>query len=573
MPSRIEDHVSILEGPQLPPLRDVNIGQLLDEQRKRYPERTAVVSRWQGRRLTYQDLHSDCLKIAQNLLSHGVRPGDRVVVLAGNALEYAQLLFAVGGIGAIFAIINPTFTQEEILSAVEFLKPSAIFVADRIGYRKNNSLLKDLASHPAQPPLIVQLLSSERVSPNVLTWHEFLQIGSSDAGSALLSQHWARVDANDTLCIQFTSGTTGPKKAAMLSHRNLLNNAILVGDRLQYTADDVVCCCTPLFHCFALVCGFLSAIAYGGAVVLPSDVFLAGANLQALSEEKITVLHGVPAMFQALLDHPDAKKYAPDMCLRSGIIAGSSLTHTLISRLSVEFRLNLAYGYGMTEGSCIAFLTTPSEVSLLDDHSSVGTLMPHTSAKVVNDSLDALPLGSPGELLLSGYLVFQKYYKNPEKTSEALVEDIQGREWLRTGDLVTMDASGRCTIIGRVKDLIKRGGENIFPIDIEKSLEQHADISAAAVVGIPDATWGEVVVAFVKRNERTKPGVKIGSKELKLWLRKRIAPHKMPEHFFWIGEGAGTPDELPINHSGKIVKAELRAVASRLAHSRRTSES
>jgi acyl-CoA synthetase (AMP-forming)/AMP-acid ligase II len=243
---------------------------------------------------------------------------------------------------------------------------------------------------------------------------------------------------------------------------------------------------------------------------------------------------------------------------------------------------------GMTELSCISFMTTPSNVSLLDNHSSVGTLLPHTSAKVVDSDLNNLPPGVCGELLVSGYLVFQGYYSNPEKTEEAVMRDYQGRQWLRTGDLVTLSAAGECTVIGRVKDMIKRGksncplgvtrskcdgnwrfqltpgGENIFPGDVEKALELHPDIAAAAVIGIPDAYWGETVGAFVQRTQNSKSETEIGRKDVKIWLRNRIAPHKVPEYFFWIGEGQGVPDELPVNATGKIVKKELRAIAGGL---------
>ncbi|KAL9636858.1 MAG: hypothetical protein Q9164_002562 [Protoblastenia rupestris] len=530
----------IFEGPTSLPLRGVNIGQLLDEQRGQYAAKVAAVSRWQGISLTYQTLHSSSRDIAQSLLIHGVRPKDRVVVLAGNTIQFAQLFFAVGGIGATFAIINPTFTAEEVVTAVDFLDPVAIFVADRIGYRKNTSLLTELTKRREHVSLIVQLVTVKKASANVLTWDEFLQKKPSDVQSTLLAQYWAQGDLNDILCIQFTSGTTGPRKAAMLSYGNLLNNALLVGQRLDLTSDDVVCCCSPVFHCFGLVCGVLSAIMYGGTAVLPSDIFVADASLQALSEERCTVIHAVPAMFQALLDHPDTKKHSPKICLRTGIIAGSSLSRTLLSRLSAEFGFRgLAYGY-------------------------VGTVMPHTSAKVVDSDLKTLPPGSSGELLVSGYSVFQGYYKNPDKSEEALVRDSQGRQWLRTGDLGIITTAGRCTIIGRVKDMIKRGGENIFPGDIEKVLELHPEIAAAAVVGIPDTYWGEIVGAFIHRATNSKPETGIGKKDLKIWLRNRIAPHKVPEHFFWIGEGAGIPDKLPVNATGKIVKMELRAIASGL---------
>ncbi|KAK3339656.1 amp dependent CoA ligase [Lasiosphaeria hispida] len=570
------------KAPVSPPLPDLNLGQLLDRQAGQYPDKVAIVSRWQGKRVTYKELHDTCRDIAQSLLHHGVRPGDHVIVLAGNTIEYAELFFAVGAIGAVFSIINPTFSTEEVVSAVDLLDPVAIFIADRIGYRKNNALLAELTRARAQTSLIVKLpgvvpAPFEKASGEprgaLLSWDEFGYHRKSDANDqddGLLAQYWSKADPNDTTCVQFTSGTTGPRKAAMISHQNLISNAWLVGHRLGYTPDDVSCCCAPLFHCFALVCGIIAPIMYGGIAVVPSDVFLAGATIEALSEEKCTVIHGVATMFQALLDHPDAGKHAPNICLRTGIVAGSSLSRTWIQHLADKFGFTgLAYGYGMTELSCMVFLTDPSQVSLLDDHSSVGALLPHSAARVVDNDLQTLPPGVPGELLVSGYLLFKGYYKNQEKTEEALVRDPEGRGWLRTGDLVSIDAAGRCIIRGRVKDMIKRGGENIFPADVETVLEQHPDIAAAACIGIPDDYWSEVVGVFVQRATKVEEAgtgndKKIGDKELKLWLRNKIAPHKSPEHFFWLGEGAGVPSELPFNHTGKLMKGELRSIASDL---------
>ncbi|PQE22356.1 long-chain-fatty-acid- ligase protein [Rutstroemia sp. NJR-2017a WRK4] len=552
---------SIFKGPTESSLKDLTVGKLLDTQSRQNPDKVAVVSRWQGTSLTYEALHISSRKIAQRLLAHGVRPKDRVVVMAGNAIEYTQLFFAVGGIGAVFAIVNPTFTQDEALAAVEFLNPAAVFVADKIGYRKNATLLKQLAKHPEYAPLVVQLGTTEKVCENILTWSEFSQGELNASTSDLLEQSWAVGTSSDTICIQFTSGTTGPRKAAMVSHGNLLNNAFLVGERLEIVASDVICGCAPLFHCFGLVCGLLLTLMYGSTIVLPSDVFLADATLEALAENKCTVIHAVSSMLQAILDLPNMKSQSSKVSLRTGIIAGSSFSKNLLVQLSANFGLkDLAYGYGMTELSCIAFLTTPSKVSLFDNNTSVGTVMSHAYAKVVDSNLSTLPPGSSGELLVSGYSVFQGYYKNPEKTNEAIIKDSQGREWLRTGDLVTIDTLGRCTIIGRVKDMIKRGGENIFPSDIEQVLESHPGIKAAAVIGVQDPYWGEIVGAFVQRNQ----GFEIDEKGLKSWLRTRIAPHKVPERYFWIGEGSGLPDSLPVNATGKIEKVKLRDIANSL---------
>ncbi|RAQ49584.1 AMP dependent CoA ligase [Aspergillus flavus] len=555
----------IVHGPTEPPLQELTTAELLQQQYDRYPEKVAVVSRWQKTTLTYRSLFDSSREIAQALVAHGVRPTDRVVVLAGNSIEYVELLFAVGGIGSVFTIMNPTFTAEEVLATVDFIEPKAIFIADRIGFRNNAKLLKELADKHQNPSLIVQLGTAEKVSSNVLSWHDFRHVQNSKTQPDLhsLEQYWGRGDPQDALSIQFTSGTTGSRKATVGTHSNLINNALLVGSRLGLTPDDILCCSPPLFHCFGLVCGPLATVIHGSTVIIPSDVFNADASLRAMSEESCTVVNAVPTMFQAMLDHAKAKTLALKLCLRAGIIAGSSLSETLIQRLSVELGLTgLAYPFGMTELSCVSFMTTPSKVSLLNDRSSVGTPLPHTSAKVVDSDLITLPPDTRGELLVSGYLLFSGYYKNPQKTEEAIVRDAQGQPWLRTGDIVTLSASGACTVVGRVKDMIKKGGENIAPGDVEKVLEQHPDIATAAVVGIPNVRLGEMITAFIQRAPDAQGGLK--SKDVKIWLRSRIATHKIPDHVLWIGEVAGVPDRLPVNASGKVLKTELSAIASSL---------
>ncbi|KAA8648041.1 Nonribosomal peptide synthetases (NRPS) [Aspergillus tanneri] len=559
----------IVNGPTVPSLQELSMGKMLQQQVDRRPEKLAVVSRWQKTSLTYQSLFDTSRDIAQALLMHGVRPTDRVIVLAGNSIEYVQLLFAVAGIGSVFTIINPTFTAEEVVSTVDFIDPKAIFMAERIGYRNNKNLLKELAAKQQRTSLIVQLGTSEKVSSNVLSWDEFRQIepNGTQPGLHSVDQYWVEENPHAPLCIQFTSGTTGPRKAAIVTHHNVVNNAYLIGSWLSFTTDDILCCSPPLFHCFGLVSGLLAILAHGGTTIIPSDVFNADSSLRACSEDGCTVIHAVPTMFQAMLDHSKTQALPLRLRLRTGIIAGASLSEILIQRLCDEFGLRgLAYAFGMTELSCVSFMTNPAKVCLLDDRSSVGTPLPHTSVKVVDSDLKTVPPGTRGELLVSGYLVFSEYYKNPQKTEEAIVKDAQGRRWLRTGDLVTLSDSGACVIVGRVKDMIKKGGENIAPADIEKVLEQHPDIAAAAVIGIPDTRWGETIGAYIQRGQNAQS--ELNAKDIKIWLRNRIAPHKIPDHVFWIGEEAGVPQELPVNATGKVLKTELSAIARDLLKGR-----
>ncbi|KAK9770545.1 putative Amp dependent CoA ligase [Seiridium cardinale] len=547
---------------------------VLDNQRRKRPEKPAVISKWQGATFSYQKLYETSQDIAASLLAHGVRAADRVMVLAGNSVEYVQLFFAVGGIGAIFAILNPTFTTEETLAAVDFLNPRAIFISERIGYRKNHDLVAALTNKPAHTKLlVVQVGNAGRSLQGVLSWNEFIQ-NRPDSATAL-DEHWGKNDPDEALCLQFTSGTTGARKGALLTHRNLINNAFLVGNRLSFSVDDILACCPPLFHCFGLVCGVLATITHGATVILPSEVFNADASLRAVTEDACTVINAVPTMFQAMLDQSQGTGLdTSGFRLRTGIIAGSSLSETLLQRLDGEFGLRgLAYAFGMTELSAVSFMTSPTQVSLLEERSSVGTLLPHTSAKVVDSDLLALPPGSRGELLVAGDLVFKGYYRDPEKTGNAVAIDTQGRRWLRTGDIVELSSSGSCTVVGRTKDMIKRGGENIAPRDIESVLELHPAIEAAAVVGVPNARWGEDVCAFVQRKQDDNTNQdshqaelqgKLNTGGIKTWLRKQIAPHKVPQYVFWVGEDAGVPERLPVNSSGKVLKRELSSIATSL---------
>ncbi|KAI9147512.1 putative acyl-CoA synthetase YngI [Paramyrothecium foliicola] len=556
----------VFEGPSTQTLQNVNIAQLIRLQQSKTPEKEAVVSTFQDQRLTYSALHSSSFGIARRLYSNGVRPGHHVLVVAGNIIEYVQLLVAVGGLGAVFCIANPTFTAEEILAAIDFLEPTAIFVANRIGYRNNTSLLSRIVEEKPGSPLVVQIGDTSTQAGGILNWREFLSQDVQPSEDEFSQRHWAQVCPEATLCIQFTSGTTGPRKAAMASNQNLINNASSIASRLGLKDEDRL----------------LAAFSIGAKAVLPSDVFVASDTLKAASDERCTAILAVPTMLQALLDHPDATQYAKGMRLRTGINAGQTMSKDLALRLAEKFglnRLGFAYGklvtsitvasltgfcLGMTEASCIVFMTEPEKVSLADDNTSVGYAMPHTFVAAVDDHLQVLPPGSQGELLVSGYAVFQGYYKNPGKTAETLVKDNDGRTWLRTGDLVMFDPSGRCMITGRVKDMIKKGGENIFPADIEKALEQHPDIESVAVVGIQDHNWGENVGAFIKRRPEARGHKSLGKRELRLWLRNRLAALKMPEHVFLIGEGSGVPEEFPTNHTGKLLKAELRGIAERL---------
>ncbi|KAM3068854.1 hypothetical protein ACMFMG_011016 [Clarireedia jacksonii] len=520
--SSVNTEADIFKGPSDTKLWEINTGELLNREAQLHGSNQAVFSQWQNISWTYKTLRDESRDLAQKLINDGLLPGDRVVVLAGNCVEYLQLFFAVTAIGAVLVVINATFSLDEVINAVRFIAND-----------------------------------NEKI-PGIQSFKDFATGNHSNS----LEEFWAKIKSEVTCCIQFTSGTTGRRKATMLSHSNLINNGRLIGDRLDFTEDDRLCCPPPLSHCFGLVAGLLAAVTHGSCLVLPSEVFDPSQVLQAVLEKRCTAIHAVPTMFESLLRIQKTSKLAGSFHLKTGIIAGATLSGQLLQRLNEKLGLSgLHYAFGMTELSAISFMTT-SDQSLLVDHSHVGQLMPHTLAKAIDDENNPLPPGREGELCVSGYLVHQGYYLDPEKTAEATHRDSQGRVWFHTGDLVTLNESGLCTVRGRIKDLIKKGGENIIPKDIEDNLLSHPQIAQAAVVGIPDEKWGEIVGAFC---ELASPQDVLSEKEIKVWLRKQgTAPHKMPDHYFVAGQGNGLPDTIPINSSGKIMKAELRTIAQQI---------
>ncbi|RWA11887.1 hypothetical protein EKO27_g3187 [Xylaria grammica] len=469
---------SDFNGTAEPSVRECNIGQLLDRASSKHPGKLALVSRWQGQRLSYEQLQTSCHAVARDLVSLDVRPGDRVMVLAGNSVQFVQLFLAVGAIGAIFSVLNPASTTEEVMSAIELLEPKCIFIADRVGYRQNATLLGTLQQQSTSLWKLVVLSEGASLRESI-AMHGGTCPRTIDRELSDDATGWATADPNKALCIQFTS-------------------------------------------------------------VLPSDVFIAEDSLEAISVERCTVIHAVPTMFRAMVDHPDAEKHLIVDTLRTGIVAGSKLSRSFVSEVIPNMRIkSLAYGY-------------------------VGTALPHAAVRVVNDDMVTLPSGSSGELLVSGSFVFLGYYKNSKATEKTRITDSKGVTWVKTGDTVCLDTQGHCTITGRVKDMIKRGGENIFPGDIEDVLQQHPCIDIAAVVGVPDEKWGERVVAFIQCYQIQGSKGFSNPKELKVWLRGRLAPHKFPAQFYFLGEGEGVPASLPRNFSGKLLKSELQRIAERL---------
>ncbi|KAK4965322.1 hypothetical protein LTR42_012076 [Elasticomyces elasticus] len=411
----------------------------------------------------------------------------------------------------------------------------------------------------------------QRRHPMIVTFAEFTNRGElSSLSGTELCQRQALVRPSDVLNLQFTSGTTGAPKAAMLSHINMINNGRYVCDRLAVTEADIVCCPAPLFHCFGLSMGFLGAFTHGATIVFPSQQFDANSVLSAIEAEQCTVLYGVPTMFQAELDVL-ARTPQKLTSLKTALAAGSPVLPSVIKRLGAEMGIELVLNaYGMTETSPVTFGTckTDSPQRRLD---SVGTVFPHTGAKIVDMDGSVVSRGTAGEICTSGYSLQKGYLKNVAKTAEVMRTDENGVLWMHTGDEGVIDKDGYCRVTGRIKDMIIRGtvphphyhdladvcqlgGENIIPTEIEDRLESHGSITEAVVVGAPHPRYGEQVVAFARQKERTpRPSLD----EIALWVREMLGRHKAPAAVFWIGD-VGIRDDFPRTASGKHQKHILR---------------
>ncbi|OTA52598.1 4-coumarate-CoA ligase [Hypoxylon sp. EC38] len=534
--------LSYLEGPVDPPLVDFTLGELLDLQCQHHGSQECIVTPWTGARWTYNELNQQSSQLARALLSLGIGVGDRVGIMAGNCEQYAAVFFAVTRIGAILVILNNTYTPTEAQYALKFSDCKVFFTTKKIGKLDNTKLLAELAK--------------EKQGPNVVILR-----GESDLikqGRGISTSHLNRLSkkvlAHNVCNLQFTSGTTGLPKAAMLTHHNIVNNARFIGDRMRLTPDDVLCCPPPMFHCFGLVLGMMAVITHGAKIVYPEETFDAAAVLRAISDERCTAVHGVPAMFDTLFSLEPPPGFNCER-LRTGIIAGAPVPRYLMELLVERFGMTeFTSSYGLTEASPTCFNAFTDD-AIEKRLTTVGTLMPHARAKIVDHEGNIVPIGSRGELCIAGYQLQAGYWNNSEKTAEVMVRDAEGVLWLRTGDEAVFDEQGYCTITGRFKDIIIRGGENIYPLEIEERLLAHPAISRAVVTGLKDAHYGEVVGAFLELAEEAK-GKKPSDQEVRDWVQQKLGRHKAPTHVFWLGEG-GVPKEVPLTGSGKVKKFEM----------------
>ena len=544
--------LSYVHGASSAPFIDTTIGQAFDSAAERYPEREALVVRHQSVRWTYAELRERVDRCASGLLSLGLEPGDRVGMWSPNNAEWTVTQFATAKAGLVLVNINPAYRLSELEYALNKVGCRALVTASSFKSSDYIGMLRELVPEldEAEPGA----LQSERFPSLQFVIHlgsdneeGMIRFGDlMDAGrpedERRLSAIADTLQFDDPINIQFTSGTTGLPKGATLTHHNILNNGYFVGEALNLTHEDRICVPVPLYHCFGMVVGNLGAITHGSTMVYPSEGFEPDAVLAAVSEEHCTTLYGVPTMFIAELEHPEFGSYDLSS-LRTGIMAGSPCPIEVMKRVIDEMHMDeVTIAYGMTETSPVSFQTAPDDP--LDRRvGTVGRVLPHVEVKVVDDDGRIVPAGQPGELLTRGYLVMLRYWDDAERTAEAV--DAAG--WMHTGDLATIDAEGYCCIVGRIKDMVIRGGENVYPREIEEFLYAHPDIEEVQIIGVPDERFGEQLCAWIKLRD----GTSVTTEQIQDFCKGQIAHFKIPHYVKIV-------DSFPMTVTGKIQKFVMR---------------
>jgi len=544
--------VSYVRGASDAPLSDATIGEFLGATATQFPDRLAVVFREQGIRWTWREFSDEVDVLAAGLLGLGIATGDRVGIWSPNRVEWLMTQFATARIGAILVNINPAYRLTELEYALNKSGCVALIAAPQFKTSMYLDMLRTVApelekSEPGElhaaslPQLRTVVRMGDTPTPGTLTFCELIEKGRVSLDPAALDARAAMLSAGDAINIQFTSGTTGHPKGATLTHRNVVNNARYIARAMRLTENDSLCIPVPLYHCFGMVLSVLACVSAGATMVFPAEAFDPGATLAAVSEERCTALHGVPTMFIAELDHPDFDRF--DLtALRTGIMAGSPCPIETMKRVVARMHLSeITIAYGMTETSPVSFQSATTDP--LDKRTStVGRIQPHLEAKVVDAEGRTVPVGAIGELWTRGYSVMRGYWDDDARTREAIQDG-----WMHTGDLATIDAEGYCNIVGRLKDMLIRGGENIYPREIEEFLFQHPKIQSVQVFGVPDPKYGEEVCAWVT----LRPGEQMTEEELREYCQGRIAHYKVPRYVRFV-------DEMPMTVTGKVQKFVMR---------------
>jgi len=515
------------------PLSDATIYGLLADTAKCYPDRPAVVFREQGIRWTWQEFLAEVDAFGAGLAGLGLGKGDRVGIWSPNRSEWLVTQFATARMGLILVNINPSYRLSELAYALQVSGCRAIVSAERL---KTSAYLEMLEKvRPDLPALEFVVRMGSKRTPGMLNFADVVEKGRAQP------LPFAPCLSEEAINIQFTSGTTGNPKGATLTHRNVVNNARFIAMAMDFTENDSLCIPVPLYHCFGMVLAVLASVSTGATMVFPGEAFDPVATLAAVAEERCTALHGVPTMFIAELNSPRFAEFDLSS-LRTGIMAGSpcpiETMKEVVSRMHMS---EVTIAYGMTETSPVSFQSSTSDP--LDRRTTtVGRVQPHLECKVIDLDGNVVPVGEKGELCTKGYSVMSGYWGDEERTRQAVVDG-----WMHTGDLATFDDEGYCNIVGRVKDMLIRGGENVYPREVEEFLFRHPKVQSVQVFGVPDAKYGEEVCAWIV----LRPGETATEAEIREFCREQIAHYKVPRYVRFV-------DDLPMTVTGKAQKFVMR---------------
>jgi len=543
---------SYAHGVSSTPLIGDTIGAHFDKSAERWPDRPALVVRQQNVRWTYRELQERVDAFAAGLLALGLAPGDRIGIWSPNNAEWVITQFATAKAGLIMVNINPAYRTYELEHALNKARCKALITAERFKTGDYLGMLRELmpeiegaapgevrAKHAPALSTLIRIGGGE--TPGYFRFDDVLGMGG-DRHRKMLAELQPKLQLDDAINIQFTSGTTGAPKGATLTHHNILNNGYFIGEAQRLTDRDKVCIPVPLYHCFGMVLGNLACVTHGSAMVYPGEGFDPLATLETVESERCTALYGVPTMFIAELGHPEFKRF--DLTsLRTGIMAGSPCPIEVMRRCVAEMNMReVTIAYCMTETSPVSTQTSFDE-PLERRVSTVGRVHPHIEVKIVDSEGRIVPPGTAGELCTRGYSVMQGYWDDVDKTTQA----IDRGHWMHTGDLATIDEEGYVNIVGRIKDMVIRGGENVYPREIEEFLFRHPKVEAVQVVGVPDPKYGEELCAWIK----LKSGVAATAAEIQEFCEDQIAHYKIPRYIKFV-------DAFPMTVTGKVQKFIIR---------------
>jgi fatty-acyl-CoA synthase len=528
--------MSYVHGASDVPLLGETIFQNLRRTASRFGDNEALVAALQDRRSTYRELVDECEVVARGLMARGVKKGDRVGIWSPNRYEWVVVQYATAAMGAILVNINPAYRTSELEYALNQSEVSFLILAAAFRQADYKGMLAEVKGRC--PALREALVIEEGWSA--------LKRDAAMVSEARLHEVEASLQFDDAINIQYTSGTTGFPKGATLTHHNILNNGFFIGETLKYSERDRVCIPVPFYHCFGMVLGNLACTTHGATMVVPAEAFDPVITMDTVQKERCTSLYGVPTMFIAELEHPRFKEF-DFSTLRTGIMAGSPCPVEVMKKVQTVMHIpEMTIAYGMTETSPVSTQCATDD-PLEKRVATVGRVHPHAEIKIVDPETGAVvPRGTTGEMCSRGYMVMLGYWNNEAATRQA----IDAARWMHTGDLATMDDEGYVNIVGRIKDMIIRGGENIYPREVEEFLYGHPDVADVQVIGIPSEKYGEEVMAWVKPRD----GATATGEELAAWCKGKIATFKIPRHWKFV-------DSFPMTVTGKVQKFKMREVA------------